>query len=70
MTTDAESIYWYECDVLPVVGFVLASDPETALAAAKDDATDRVRAYLDSGHWKLEPVLPLTEVYANDPRDD
>lgn len=56
------NIYWYEYDVLPIVGFVNADDDEQARAAALDDAVTRIRAFLADSECKLQRVLPTEEV--------
>ena len=62
LTGSGEGIWWYECDVLPVVGFVRADDVQQAKAAALDDAVARIASFLEDGTWKLDRVLPIEEV--------
>lgn len=54
--TDSSSLYWYQFDVLPMVGFVRAADLEQARLSALDDATLRVRLYLEESPLRLDPV--------------
>lgn len=56
-------VWWYECDVLPVVGFIRAETAEDAKAAALDDAIDRLRSFLSDGTWKVQQVLSSEEVH-------
>ena len=53
---EPEAIYWYEYDVLPIVGFVRAPDVASAQCAALDDATTRLRAYLADAEVKLSQI--------------
>lgn len=49
-------LWWYECDVLPLVGFVRAPDAESARIAALDVSTNALRDYLANGEWRVEPI--------------
>lgn len=51
-----DSLYWYQYDVLPLVGFVRADDAEHAKAVALDDAMTRIRQYLVESPLRLDPV--------------
>jgi len=53
-----DNVWWYEIDVLPIVGFVRAADYEQAKAAALDAAIDVHREYLTDAPCKLERIEP------------
>lgn len=62
---EPDPIYWYEYDVLPIVGFVRAPDAESAEVAALDDAANRLRAFLADSTVRLQAV----ELTREEPRD-
>lgn len=62
---ESESLYWYQYDVLPLVGFVRAEDAEHAKEVALDDAMSRVRSYLVESSLRIDRIDIGTEA----PRD-
>jgi len=57
-----EDVWWYEYDVVPIVGFVRADNYEQAKAAALDAATDVLRDYLTDASCKLERIEPCRKL--------
>lgn len=53
---DSHTLYWYQYDVLPLVGFVRAADAEHAKEVALDDAVQRLRHFLTESPLRLDPV--------------
>ncbi|HVE35385.1 MAG TPA: hypothetical protein VNC18_17600 [Gemmatimonadaceae bacterium] len=56
-TETTSNLYWYECDMLPLVGFIRAGDEAQAKEAALDAMLDRLREYLThNANLKLERI--------------
>lgn len=63
---EPDTIFWYQYDVLPLVGFVRAEDAEHAKMVALDDAVMRLRAFLEDSPLHLDPVMRGGEVIRDD----
>lgn len=53
---ERERLYWYQVELLPIVGYVWAADEDTARAAALDDATFLATGYVGRGQWQITPI--------------
>lgn len=53
---EGQSLWWYQVELLPIVGYVWATAEDTARAAAEDDATFLATGYVGRGEWQLTPI--------------
>lgn len=53
---EGERLWWYQVELLPIIGYVWAADEDTARAAAEDDATFLATGYVGRGSWQITPI--------------
>lgn len=54
--SEAEGLWWYQVELLPLVGCVWAVDEDAARAAAEDQAQSQAAAYIGKGSWLITPL--------------